>query len=152
MQTETNMVHVPYKGNAPAIVDLLAGRVQLMFANVLEVLPNINSGKLRPLALTGVRRLPLLPDVPTMTEAGIRNAESYSFFGIVAPKGTPREVIATLSAEIGKVRALPDVRQRLNELGVEPGSGSPEDFEVFLRDEIAKWAKVVKASGARVDN
>ena len=152
MQTETAMVHVPYKGNAPAIVDLLAGRVQLMFANVLEVLPNINSGKLRPLALTGARRLPLLPDVPTMTEAGIRNAESYSFFGIVAPRGTPREVVATLSAEIGKVRAQPDVRQRLNELGVEPGSGSPEEFEAFLRDEIAKWAKVVKASGARVDN
>ena len=151
-QSGTDFVHVPYKGNAPAIVDLLAGRMQLMFANVLEVLPHIKSGKLRPLALTGFNRLALLSDVPTMAETGIRDAESYSFFAFVAPRGTPREVIATLNAEIAKAKAQPDVRQRLYELGVEPGGDSLEEFDVFLRNETVKWAKVVKASGAKIDN
>ena len=151
-QTETEMVHVPYKGNAPAIVDLLAGRVQLMFANVLEVLPHINSGKLRPLVVTVSNRLALLPDVPTMAEAGIRNAESFTFFPLVAPRATPKEVIATLNAEIAKAKTHPDVQQRIQKLAMVPGGDSLEDLEVFLSNEIAKWAKVIKASGAKVDN
>jgi tripartite-type tricarboxylate transporter receptor subunit TctC len=151
-RTGTNLVHVPYKGNAPALVDLLSGQVQLMFANVLEVLPQITSGKLRPIALTGATRTPLLPDVPTMAEAGLDNAEAISFFVLVAPRGTPREVIAALHAEIVKALARADVRQRFLEFGVEPVGNSPEEAEVFLRNETAKWAKVVKDSGAKVDN
>jgi tripartite-type tricarboxylate transporter receptor subunit TctC len=151
-RTGTDLVHVPYKGNAPALVDLLSGRVQLMFANVLEVLPQITSGKLRPVALTGATRTALLPDVPTMAEAGLDNAEAISFFVLVAPRGTPKEVIATLNAETVKALARPDVRQRFVEFGVDPVGNSPEEAEIFLRNETAKWAKVVKDSGAKVDN
>ncbi len=152
-QTGTELVHIPYKGFQPASVDLLSGRVQLMFATVLDVLPHIKSGKLRPLVYTGFERHALLPDVPTTAEAGIKNAESSSFFAFVAPRGTPREIIGTLNAEIAKIKAQPDVRQRLlHELGVEPGIDSLEEFEAFLRDEVVKWAKVVKASGIRMDD
>ena len=151
-RTGTDLVHVPYKGNAPAIVDLLSGRVQLMFANVLEVLPQITSGKLRPIAVTGFARTPLLPDVPTTGESGLLNAEAFSFFVLVAPRGTPRDVIATLNAETVKAIARPDVRQRFFDFGVEPVANTPDEAEAFLRSESAKWAKVVRDSGAKVDN
>jgi tripartite-type tricarboxylate transporter receptor subunit TctC len=151
-QTGAQLVHVPYKGFQPGFVDLLAGRVQIMFATVLDVLPQIKSGKLRPLVYTGSQRHVLLPDVPTTAEAGIKNAESVSFFALVAPRGTPREIITRLNAEITRIKAQPDVRQRLiYEFGVEPGMDSIEQFEAFLRDEVVKWAKVVKASGIKVD-
>lgn len=150
--TGTDIVHVPYKGNAPALVDLIAGRVQFMFGNVLEVLPSINGGKIRPLATSAAKRAPLLPEVPTLAEAGLKNAESAGWFVLVAPRGTPREAIATLNAGIVKAMKLPDVRQRLYELGVEPVGNSPEESEVFIRDENLKWASVIKASGAKVDN
>ena len=151
-RTGTDLVHVPYKGNAPAIVDLLSGRVQLMFANVLEVLPHITSGKLRPIAVTGFARTPLLPDVPTTGESGLPNAEAFSFFVLVAPRGTPKDAIAALHAETVKAIARPDVRQRFVEFGVEPVANAPDEAETFLRGESAKWAKVVKDSGAKVDN
>ena len=152
MQTGTQLVHVPYKGSAPAIADLIAGRVEMLFANVPEAMPHIKGGKLRPIASTGAARLPMLPDVPTMAEAGFKNAESGSFFAVAAPRGTPREVIATLHAEIVKVVSQADVRQRLNELGCEAAAQSPEESEVYIRNEVARWAKVVKESGAKVDN
>jgi len=151
-RTGTQMVHVPYKGSAPALVDLLAGQVQLMFANVPEALPHINGGKLRPLASTGTQRVALLPNVPTMAEAGLPNAEAVSWFALVAPRGTPREIIATLYAEVLKIVKQPEIRQRLVELGCEPVGNSPEAAEAFIRIEIARWAKVVKESGAKVDN
>ena len=151
-QTGIGLVHVPYKGFQPASVDLLAGRVQTSFATVLDVLPHIKAGKLRPLVYTGYKRHALLPDVPTTAEAGIRNAESVSFFALAAPGGSPREIITRLNAEITRIKAQPDVRQRLlQEFGVEPGMDSLQEFEAFLRDEVVKWAKVVKASGIKVE-
>ncbi len=155
-QTGADLVHVPYKGTGPALVDLLAGRVQLMFVNVPTILPHINSGKLWPIASTGIKRHPLLPDVPTMAEAGIRNAESFAWFVLVAPNQTPKEVITTLNAEIVKAERQPEVQQRFNELGLEPVGNlvgnSPEEAEVFIRGEMAKWARIIKDSGAKVDD
>jgi tripartite-type tricarboxylate transporter receptor subunit TctC len=150
-QTGIGLVHVPYKGFQPATVDLLSGRVQSSFATVLDVLPHVKSGKLRPLVYTGAKRHVLLPDVPTTAEAGIQNAESVSFFALVAPAGTPRDIITRLNAEITRIKAQPDVRERLvQEFGVEPGIDSLGEFEAFLRNEVVKWAKVVKASGIKV--
>jgi tripartite-type tricarboxylate transporter receptor subunit TctC len=151
-QTGIGLVHVPYKGFQPATADLLSGRVQTSFATVLDVLPHVKSGKLKPLVYTGSQRHILLPDVPTTAEAGIKDAESVSFFALVAPAGTPKEIVTRLNAEVVKIKALPDVRQRLiHEFGVEPGIDSLEQFEAFLRSEVAKWAKVVKASGIKVE-
>ena len=150
--TGTDFVHVPYKGNAPAMIALLAGQVQMMFDSPLNVIPQINSGKLRAIVSTGAKRLALLPDVPTMAEAGFRGAESVSFFAIAAPKGVSRRVIATLHTAIVKLETLPEVRQRLIELATDVVGNTPEEAEVFLRDEVAKWAKVIKDSGAKVDN
>ncbi|OGA32006.1 MAG: hypothetical protein A3G80_09570 [Betaproteobacteria bacterium RIFCSPLOWO2_12_FULL_62_13b] len=150
-QTGIGLVHVPYKGFQPATADLLAGRVQTSFATVLDALPHIKAGKLRPLVYTGSQRHVLLPDVPTTSEAGIKNAESVSFFALVAPGGTPREIITRLNAEVTRIKAQPDVRKRLiHEFGVEPGIDSLDQFEAFLRAEVVKWAKVVKASGIKV--
>ena len=151
-QAGIEWVHVPYKGGRPAFVDLLAGRVQTSIMPVLDVLPHVKSGKVVPLVYTGFERHALLPDVPTTVEAGIKNSESISFFALVAPRGTPREIITKLNAEITKIKAEPDVRRRLRqEFGVEVGMDSLEEFEAFLRDEVAKWAKVVKASGVKVE-
>ena len=151
-QAGIEWVHVPYKGFTPAFADLLTGRVQTTIMPVLDVLPHVKSGKLRPLVYTGFERHALLPDVPTTAEAGIKNAESISFFALVAPRGTPREIIARLNAEITKIKAEPDVRRRLRqEFGVEVGMDSLEGFEAFLREEVVKWAKVVKASGIKVE-
>lgn len=151
-QTGTNLIHVPYKGNAPAVIDLLAGRVQMLFANLTDVLSHINAGKLRSIVWTGEKRTSLLPDVPTVAEAGLANAESASFFAIVAPKGTPKDVVTRLNTQTVKVLKLPEVHQRMVDLGLEPVGNSPEEAEVFLRKEFAKWAKVIKDSGAKVDN
>ena len=152
VQTGAQLVHVPYKGFQPGFVDLLSGRVQTMFATVLDVLPQIKSGKLRPLVYTGSQRHVLLPDVPTTAESGIKNAESVSFFALAAPSQTPREIIVRLNAEVARIKALPDVRKRLTyEFGVEPGIDSLEEFQAFLRDEVVKWAKVIKASGIKVE-
>ncbi len=151
-QTGAGLVHVPYKGFQPALIDLLSGQVQTSFATVLDVLPQIKAGKLRPLVYTGTRRHALLPDVPTTAEAGIMNAESVSFFALAAPRQTPREIIVRLNAEVAKIKSQPDVRQRLTyEFGVEPGIDSLDEFEAFLRDEVVKWAKVIKASGIKVE-
>jgi tripartite-type tricarboxylate transporter receptor subunit TctC len=151
-QTGTNMVHVPYKGAAPALSDLLAGEVQLMFDNIPSVLPHIRSGKVRAIATTGATRLSLLPEVPTLAEAGFKNAQSVSWFAIVAPKGTPKDIIARLHAEIVKAESQADVRQRLYELGAEPVGNSPEEAAEHIRAEIAKWEKVIKESGAKADD
>jgi len=148
--TGTDIVHISYKGGAPAVNDLYAGRVQIMFAQLPDVLGHIRGGKLRALATTGAKRLSLLPDVPTLEETGI-NLQSVSWFAIVAPKGTPKEAIAALYSGIVKVRDEPDLRKRLLELSAEPLGTSPEETAAHIRSEIAKWAKVIKASGAKAD-
>ncbi len=147
-QTGTHIVHVAYKGAAPAATDLLSGQVQMMLDNPPAILPHIRSGKVRAIATMGSSRFPLLPDVPTLTESGFRNAEAVSWFAIAAPKGTPREVVVRLNAELVKVVNRSDIRQKFLELGAEPVGNSPEAAATHVRNEIVKWAALVKSSGA----
>ncbi len=150
-QTGTNIVHVPYKGNAPAIVELLSGQVQMLFANPPDVLGHIKAGKLRAIVSTGPKRIPLLPDVPTIAEEGFHNAESVSFFVITAPKGTPKDVVAKLYGAFQRVGKEPQIRERLVELGTEPEDKNPEESAAFIDTQAEKWARVIKESGATAD-
>jgi tripartite-type tricarboxylate transporter receptor subunit TctC len=149
--TGTFMTHIPYRGSAPAVADLLAGQVELMFDNLPSAMPHIRSGKLRALAVTSAKRAPALPDVPTIAEAGVPGYEASSWFGIVAPAGTPRPIVDKLQQQIAKSLAQPDVREKLLGQGANPVGNTPEEFAKYIQAEIAKWAKVVKASGAKVD-
>ena len=142
--TGTHMVHVPYKGSGDAIKDLVAGQVRVAFETVSVILPHVNAGRLRVLAVTSKQRTSLAPDAPTMVEAGFRGFESFSWYGVVAPAGTPRPIINTLNAGINKALASADVRAKLSQLGAEPLVGTPEDMDAFMRAEIAKWGKVIR--------
>ena len=145
------ITHVPYKGSAPALQDLIAGQVQLMFDNLPPSLPQIKAGRLKALAVTSAKRAPALPDVPTMAEAGLPGFEASSWFGILAPAGTPPAVVAKLNAEVAKWLASPEAQEKLLAQGANPAGGTPEDFAKHIAAETAKWAKVVKDSGAKVD-
>jgi tripartite-type tricarboxylate transporter receptor subunit TctC len=146
-----DMLHIPYKGSAPAVTDLLAGQVNMMFDNIPSSLPHIKAGKLRALAVTGSKRASSLPDLPTIAEAAIPGYESYVWFGVVAPAGTPPEVIKRLNAELAKAAVTPEFRDRLTGQGYDVLSTSPEQMTASIRSEMAKWGKIVKASGAKVD-
>jgi tripartite-type tricarboxylate transporter receptor subunit TctC len=143
------MTHVPYKGSAPALVDLLSGQTQLMFSSVPTALPHIKSGRLRPLAVTRLTRSALLPDLPTVHEAGIRNFDISLWQGLVAPAATPREIVAKLNEQVRASLAAPDLRSKLTLQGLEPVGNSPEQFGAYIRSEAAKWSKVIKATGAK---
>jgi len=145
------LVHVPYKGAAPAVADLLAGQVQLMFDNLASALPNVKAGRLRALAVTTLRRSPQVPELPTIAESGLPGFDVSTWFGVFAPAGTPRPVVAKLNRELTAILGLPEVRDRLATLGAEPAPNTPEEFAAFVRAELAKYGKVVKASGAKVD-
>lgn len=145
------MTHVPYKGSAPAVQDLLGGQVQLMFDNLPSSLPHIKAGKLRALAVTSAQRAPALPDVPTVAEAVLPGFEASSWFGVLAPAGTPAAIVAKLNAEIAKWLASPEAKEKLLSQGANAAGGPPEDFAKHIASETAKWAKVVKESGAKVD-
>ena len=145
------MTHIPYKGSAPALQDLLGGQVQLMFDNLPPSLPQIKAGKLRALGVTSAARAPALPDVPTIAESGLPGFEASSWFGLLAPAGTPPAIIAKINAEIGKWLATPEAREKLLAAGANAAGGTPEDFARHIAAETAKWAKVVKESGAKVD-
>ena len=146
-----DITHVPYKGSSPAVADLLGGQVQLMFDNMPSSLPHAKAGKLRALAVTSLKRSPALPDVPTMDESGLKGFDATSWFGLLAPAGTPKDIIAKLNAASVKALATPEMRERLAAQGADPIGNSPEQFSVFINAEIDKWAKIVRASGARVD-
>ncbi len=145
-----DITHVPYKGSAPAVSDLLAGQVQMMVDGLPSALPHIKAGKLRAIALTSLRRSPSLPDLPTISETypGFY-ADAWS--GLFAPKGTPQPVVDKLSAEVQRILKLPDVREKLAALGAEPVGSTQAEFTAHVKKEIDKWAKVVKTSGAKVD-
>jgi tripartite-type tricarboxylate transporter receptor subunit TctC len=145
------MVHIPYKGSPPAVTDLLAGEVALMFSPSSTVLPHVKTGRLRALAVTTAARLPSLPELPTVAESGLKGYETITWFGFVAPAKTPQAIVARLNAEIVKVLALPDVRNQFAIQGIEVIGGTPEQFASYIRDEITKWAKVIRLSGAKAD-
>ena len=145
------MTHVPYKGSAPALADLMGGQVQLMFDNLPSSLGLIKAGKLRPLAVTSTERAAALPDVPTIAESGLPGFEASSWFGVLAPAGTPHDVVAKLNRTIEAWLATPEAKEKLLAQGAIAVGGSPEAFAKHIRSETAKWAKVVKASGAKID-
>ena len=146
-----DMVHVPYKGSGAAHADLMGGQIQVMFDNIVALMPHFKSGKLRALAVSSAKRHPLLPDVPSLSEAGVKDFEAVAWFGFLAPPGTPRDITARLSAEIAKVLAIPEIRQRLVDGGSEVIGNSPEAADKFLQSEIARWGVVVKAANIRAD-
>jgi len=146
-----DMAHIPYKGAAPAVVDLMAGQVSLMFDNLASALPNIKAGRVRALAVTTLRRSPMLPELPTISEAGLRGFDVATWFGVLAPAGTPPEIVSKLNAEIVRILNTPAMKERLAALGAEPVGNKPEEFAAFIKAEIPKYARVIKASGARAD-
>jgi tripartite-type tricarboxylate transporter receptor subunit TctC len=147
-----DMVHIPYKGGAPAMQDLLAGQTQLMFDNLANALGQVKAGKLRALAVTTAKRAPAMPELPTIAESGLPGFDLTTWFGVFVPAGTPPEVVATLNAEIVKALGSKELADRLAAMGtVPPENNTPERFAAFVRAEAAKYAQVVKASGARVD-
>jgi tripartite-type tricarboxylate transporter receptor subunit TctC len=151
LMTGTDMIHVPYKGSAPMVTDLLGGHLQVAFDNTPNVLPQVKAGTLRALAITSARRSAMVPDIPTVAEAGVPGYEVGVWFGIVAPAATPPDVLAKLNAELDKILAMPDVKQKFADQGVEPVGGPPERFGEHLRVQIEKWGRVVKESGAKVE-
>lgn len=147
-----NVVHIPYKGSAPALAGLLAGEVSLMFVNLFSSIPHLQAGRLRVLAVASPTRTALLPDLPTIAEAGLPGYAFLAWFGIIAPAGTPEPVIDKLNQEFRRILVLPDVRERmLNQGGTEPVGSTSAEFADLMRSDMAQWAKIVKESGARVD-
>ena len=151
LNAKVDIVHVPYKGGGPAITDLIGGQVNMMFATPIEVMQHVQSGKLRVLATTSSRRLGSLPNVPTMQEGGVQEFDVYSFFGVLAPAGTPKDIIDRLAVELERVMVDPDVLQRFAEQSAEARVLGPAAFTAFLQTERTKWADVVKRSGAKLD-
>ncbi len=146
-----DIVHVPYKGTALALPDLLSGQVTMVFDNLVSALPNLRAGKVRALALTVDKRSPLLPDVPTMTEAGLPGYQSDAYFGLFAPAGTPRAVLVRLNTELNRVLKLPDIVEGLARQGIEPVGGSPEQFARVVAADTAKWTKVIRDAQVRIE-
>jgi tripartite-type tricarboxylate transporter receptor subunit TctC len=140
----TRMTHVPYKGLAPALLDLLSGQVQAMFSSVVAILPHVQAGKLRALAVTGEKRLALIPDVPTIAEAGVPGYQAGSWYGILAPAGTAPEIIQKLNAEIVKAIQQPEVRKAFELEGAEPIGSSPQEFAAHIRTELGRLGKVAR--------
>ncbi len=144
-----NIVHVPYKGNAPALTDTLAGNVEMMFSGVPVIIPHIQSGRLRAIAIGSLKRFTAIPEVPTFDESGLKGYEATTWFGLMAPAKTPKEIVARWNVEVGKILASPDLKTRFLNDGLEPMGGTQEAFSRFIRVEIEKYAKLVKASGMK---
>jgi tripartite-type tricarboxylate transporter receptor subunit TctC len=149
--TGAQIAHVPYKGSAPALTDLLGGQVQIMFDNLPSAMPHIKAGKLRAVAVTSAKRAPALPELPTIAESGVPGFEASSWFGILAPAGTPREIVTRINAEANKALQSADMKEKLLAQGAEAVGNTPEYFGDYIKAETVKWAKVVKESGAKVD-
>jgi len=146
-----NMVHIPYKGTSPAVVALLSGEVAVMLAPALTLLTHIKANKVRGLAVTGTKRSPAFPGLPTVAESGLPGFEARQWYGVLAPAGTPKEIVTRLNSEIVTIVRSPEVTKRFLSDGSEPVGSTPEEFARYIKAEIAKWAKAVEASGARVD-
>lgn len=149
--TGTSMVHVPYKGTPAAYTDLVAGRIVVMFDNIVAAMPQIKAGQLKPLAVSSMKRSAALPDVPTVAESGLPGFEAVSWIGLLAPTGTPQPVLDRINQDLLAVLAMPEVRDRLAATGAELSPGTPAEFNTFITNEISKWSKAVKSSGAQAD-
>jgi len=145
------LVHVPYKGGAPAMTDLVGGQVQLVFATAASAVPQIKAGRIKGIAVTTARRSALMPELPTLSEAGLPGFDANNWYGIVVPARTPRAIINQLNAEVTKILNMPDVRMTLFNQGLDPAPGTPEQFGAYIRSERIKWAKVIKESGAKAE-
>jgi tripartite-type tricarboxylate transporter receptor subunit TctC len=143
--------HVPYKGAAQALTDVMSGTVDLYMSSVPTLIGHIKNGKLRPLAVTSANRVDDLPNVPTINESGYKGFDAVTWFGLLAPAGTPKDVVAKLNAEFNKALQNPELRKKLGDEGADPAGGTPEQFAALIKDDIPRWGKVVKESGAKVD-
>ncbi len=150
-QTHTDFVHVPYHGAGPSLTALVAGDVQMSFQSLAAVLPYVNSGRLRALAVASRRRSALLPDVPTTQEAGVDGLEAGIWYGVLAPAGTPRGAVETLARAIAEATSSADYRQRIANTGAQPLATTPETFGAMIRDEVAKWREVIRDAGIRAE-
>jgi len=149
--TGVQMQHVPYKGSAPALTDLIGGQVQLMFDSMPSAMPHVKSGRIRAVAVTSARRSPTMPELPTVAESGVPGFDISTWYGVWAPAGTPKDIVNRLSAEIARALRLPEIRERLAGLGAEPVGNTPEEFAAYCQSELAKWSKIVRESGAKAD-
>jgi tripartite-type tricarboxylate transporter receptor subunit TctC len=149
--TKVDLIHVPYKGTGPAITDLLGGQVQMMVSTMASALPHAKAGKLRALGVTSGARSPAAPTIPTMIEAGVPGFEFTTWYAMLAPAGTPRPVIQKLNAELARIAKLPEIAEKYSTQGLDPLSSTPEAFGEYLKTEVDKWGKVVKATGARAE-
>jgi tripartite-type tricarboxylate transporter receptor subunit TctC len=148
---KVDIVHVPYKGTGPALTDLIGGQVQIMFSNLTAAIPQMKTGKLRALAVTDTKRSPTVPDLPTMQEAGVPGYSVSSWYALFAPAGTPADILKRLNAETVKAMSAPDMKDRLAGEGAEPTTSTPAQLTAFLKEEIAKWGKVIKAAGIKAE-
>jgi tripartite-type tricarboxylate transporter receptor subunit TctC len=142
--TGSNIVHIPYKGSAGVLADVMGGQIAVTIDNMPPYVPQVRAGKIRALAVSTAKRSSALPDLPTIAEAGVQGYEAGAWFGLLAPAGTPKAIVAQLSAESARILKLPDVSKRISELGAEPVGSTPEQFAELIKTEIAKWAKVIK--------
>ena len=149
MMANINIVHVPYKGNAPAMTDTMAGHVEMMFSGVPAIVPHIQSGRLRAIAIGSLKRFTAIPEVPTFDESGLKGYEATTWFGLMAPAKTPKEIVARWNIEVGRILSAPDLKGRFLNDGLEAMGGTQEEFGRFIRAEIEKYAKVVKATGMK---
>jgi len=146
-----DIVHIPYKGSPPALIDLLGGRVVLMCSTIAPAMPLVKTAKLRALAVTSLKRSAAAPDIPTVAESGLSGYEATAWQGVLAPAGTPRDIVAKLNTELVRVINLPDVRKQLADQGYEPAGTTPEQFAEYIKTEIAKWTRVIKAAGLKAE-
>jgi len=149
--TGVDLQHIPYKGGAPAIADLIAGQIPVMFDNVPPLLPHVRSGRIKALAVTSLGRVAVLPDVPSLHELGLKEFDAVGWNGLLAPAATPREIVSRVHAEVVRILRLPDVRESLTAQGADIVANTPEQFAAWIRVEVKKWAEVIRVSGAKVD-
>jgi tripartite-type tricarboxylate transporter receptor subunit TctC len=147
--TKTDIAHIPYKGSAPAMTDLLSGQVGLMWDSLTSALPQARAGKLRAIAVTGLKRSPTVPELPTMSESGLPGFEVINWLGILAPKGVRKEIVVKVNDDVTQIIKMPDVRQRMLDSGAEAAGSTPEEFGAYIKSESAKWGKIVKAVGVK---
>jgi tripartite-type tricarboxylate transporter receptor subunit TctC len=148
---KVDVVHIPYKGGGPAVADLLGGQISMIFGNLPAVLPHVNSGRMRVLAIASAKRSPTLPDLPTMSEAGVPGFEASTWAGLLLPAGTPEPVVNKLYADLVRIYAMPDMRERMATGGFEAVGNSPKEFAAYIDAEVARWAKVIKAAGIKAE-